>query len=135
MAETVGTLIDKLTIVELRRWHTEEAMLNPRASVDVRHTAALRLHVIDEQRQDLTAELDKLWRDIVAGLARPKIYRQLKLYNDRAMREASDTNSASAQIDSPKAISESDQRARSQPSGPPPEVTRTKVLALRRSTP
>ncbi|HWB78438.1 MAG TPA: DUF4254 domain-containing protein [Nannocystaceae bacterium] len=89
MAETVGSLIDKLTIVELRRWHTEEAMLNPQASVTVRHTAALRLHVIDEQRSDLTAELDQLWKDIIAGTKRPKIYRQMKLYNDAAMREAS----------------------------------------------
>jgi uncharacterized protein DUF4254 len=89
MAETVGTLIDKLTIVELRRWHTEEAMLNPRAEIGVRHTAALRLHVIDEQRADLTAELDVLWAEIVAGRHKPKIYRQLKLYNDAAMRSAS----------------------------------------------
>lgn len=89
MAETVGSLIDKLTIVELRRWHTEEAMLNPRAAVDVRHTAALRLHVIDEQRADLAAELDTLWRDILAGRTKPKIYRQLKLYNDPRLRSAS----------------------------------------------
>jgi len=133
MAETVGSLIDKLTIVELRRWHTEEAMLNARASVDVRHAAALRLHVIDEQRQDLTAELDKLWRDIVAGVARPKIYRQLKLYNDEKLREAS-SGKVGAQDNSPKVISESAAPARSQP-GEPLAVTRTKVLALRRSTP
>jgi hypothetical protein len=91
MAETVGTLVDKLTIVELRRWHTEEAMLNADAPVTVRHTAALRLHVIDEQRADLTAELDQLWRDIIAGRARPRIYRQLKMYNDAEMREATRT--------------------------------------------
>lgn len=89
MAETVGSLIDKLTIVELRRWHTEEAMLNPRAPDAVRHQAALRLKVIDEQRADLAHELDRLWQDITAGRALPKVYRQMKLYNDPALREAS----------------------------------------------
>ncbi len=89
MAETVGSLIDKLTIVELRRWHTEHAMLNPKASVDVRHDAALRLRVVDEQRVDLEAELDALWSAICAGTTLPKVYRQLKLYNDPALRSAS----------------------------------------------
>ncbi len=89
MAETVGSLVDKLTIVELRRWHTEEAMFNPRAPDDVRHMAALRLRVIDEQRADLADELALLWREITAGRVLPKVYRQFKLYNDAALREAS----------------------------------------------
>lgn len=101
MAETVGTLIDKLTIVELRRWHTEEAMMNPGAEVGVRHTAALRLHVIDEQRADLAAELDALWVEIVAGRAKPKIYRQMKLYNDAAMREASNAGGVTGRTPDP----------------------------------
>ena len=88
MAETIGTLIDKLSIVELRRWHTEEAMLNPSAAVDVRHECALRLAVIDEQRKDLMAELTELWRAITAGEHVPKVYRQLKMYNDTELREA-----------------------------------------------
>lgn len=89
MAETVGSLVDKLTIVELRRFHTEQAMLNREATIDVRHAAALRLHVIDEQRADLQSELDALWAAIGSGRTLPKVYRQLKLYNDPAMRDAS----------------------------------------------
>ncbi len=89
MAETVGSLVDKLTIVELRRFHTEEAMMNPNAPATVRHKAALRLRVVDEQRADLAAELDALWRAITGGSAPPKVYRQMKLYNDAAMRTAS----------------------------------------------
>jgi len=89
MAETVGSLVDKLTIVELRRFHTEEAMLNADAPASVRHTAALRLKVVDEQRADLVRELDALWRGITGGAAPPKVYRQMKLYNDAAMRSAS----------------------------------------------
>jgi len=116
MAETVGSLIDKLTIVELRRWHTEEAMLNPQASVTVRHTAALRLHVIDEQRSDLAAELDQLWKDIIAGTKRPKIYRQMKMYNDNEMRAAS-----------------TGEQPLPQPSAEAPP-TRTRVLAFPKST-
>ena len=89
MAETVGSLVDKLTIVELRRFHTEEAKMNPNPPAAVRHKAALRLRVVDEQRADLAAELDTLWRAITGGAAPPKVYRQMKLYNDAAMRTAS----------------------------------------------
>jgi hypothetical protein len=89
MAETIGSLVDKLSIVELRRWHTEEAMLNPEAPVDVRHECALRLAVIDEQRADLSAELSALWEAIISGKTPPKVYRQLKMYNDDSLRTAS----------------------------------------------
>lgn len=96
MAETVGSLVDKLTIVELRRFHTEEAMMNPRAPATVRHTAALRLRVVDEQRADLAQELDTLWRAITGGAAPPKVYRQMKLYNDPALRAASSSSHSQA---------------------------------------
>lgn len=89
VAETVGSLIDKLTIIELRRFHTEQAMCNPLAAPELRHTAALRLRVIDEQRDDLCSELDGIWRAIVERGKVPKVYRQFKLYNDPAMRTAS----------------------------------------------
>lgn len=89
MAETIGSLVDKLSIVELRRWHTEEAMLNPRAPNDVRHECAMRLAIIDEQRDDLVAELDALWASIGRGEHVPKVYRQLKMYNDDRLRAAS----------------------------------------------
>jgi hypothetical protein len=88
VAETVGSLVDKLSIVELRRWHTEEAMLNPNAPTDVRHECALRLAIIDEQRSDLIAELDALWSSIEDGQHVPKVYRQLKMYNDDRLRDA-----------------------------------------------
>ncbi len=89
MAETIGSLCDKISIVELRRWHTQEAMLNPDAPLELRHECALRLAVIDEQRADLMAELSALWDAIANGSAAPKVYRQLKMYNDANLREAS----------------------------------------------
>jgi hypothetical protein len=63
-------------------------MLNPAAPVDIRHECALRLAVIDEQRRDLMAELTALWQAIVAGEHVPKVYRQLKMYNDANLRTA-----------------------------------------------
>ncbi len=89
MAETLGSLCDKLSIVELRKWHTEEAMCNPAAPVDVRHECALRLRIIDEQRADLIAEIEQMWEDIVSGRKTPKVYKQLKMYNDDRLRQAS----------------------------------------------
>lgn len=96
MAETVGSLIDKISILELRRWHTEGVMLNASAPVEMRHDCALRLHTIDEQRIDLVRELSDLWDAIARGEHMPKVYRQLKMYNDEALRVISspETNTA-----------------------------------------
>lgn len=101
MAETVGSLVDKLSIVELRRFHTEEVMLNPAAPVELRHDCALRLRVIDEQRKDLMSELSELWAAIQSGKHVPKIYRQYKMYNDRSLREASSPTLVEADVETP----------------------------------
>lgn len=99
MAETIGTLVDKLSIVELRRWHTEEIMLDPAAPVELRHECALRLRVIDDQRADLMDELAVLWDAISSGRYRPKVYRQLKMYNDPRMRRPTDEEACDGQAD------------------------------------
>ena len=41
-----------------------------------------------EQRGDLANCLDELWRQIVAGERRFKLYRQLKMYNDPTLNPA-----------------------------------------------
>ena len=58
MAETVGSLVDKITIIELKIYHMRE------------------------QRDDLVAEVTTLVREMSGGRVVPKVYRQFKMYND-----------------------------------------------------
>jgi hypothetical protein len=52
MAETLGSLCDKLTIVKLKQWHSEDAA---------------RLRSLDEQEKRLAAEIDEFVRAAVGG--------------------------------------------------------------------
>ena len=82
MAETVGSLVDKLSIVELKVYHMREQV--DRADADPAHRArcAEKLSVLRIQRDDLATEMTELWVRVAAGTYRPKVYRQFKMYND-----------------------------------------------------
>ena len=82
MAETVGSLVDKITILELKRFHMAEQVERVDASVDHRDACKKRLAVLTEQRDDLAAELETLLKDVLAGRRELKVYRQYKMYND-----------------------------------------------------
>ena len=82
MAETVGWLADKLSIVELKIYHMREQAERADATPDFRARCEDRLAVLRTQRDDLAAELTQLLRDIAAGRMVPKVYRQFKMYND-----------------------------------------------------
>jgi hypothetical protein len=82
VAETVGSLADKLSIVELKIYHMAEQAERADASDDFRARCRERLEVLHLQRDDLAAELSELVRDIAAGRVVPKVYRQFKMYND-----------------------------------------------------
>ena len=47
-----------------------------------------RLAQLQQQRADLAACLDALWRETLAGTRRFKLYRQLKMYNDPSLNPA-----------------------------------------------
>lgn len=82
MAETVGSLVDKLSIVELKIYHMQEQADRQDAAAEFRARCTDRLAVLRLQRDDLAAELSQLYRDIAAGRVVPKVYRQFKMYND-----------------------------------------------------
>jgi hypothetical protein len=81
-SETPGMMIDRLSILELKRFHTAEEIV--RAGDDAQHAQRNRerLIVLTEQRDDLRDALDALWVDVSAGRRRFKLYRQMKMYND-----------------------------------------------------
>jgi hypothetical protein len=82
MAETVGWLADKLSIVELKIYHMKEQAARADRDASFRQRCLDRVAVLEEQRDDLAAELTQLVEDVIAGRVVPKVYRQFKMYND-----------------------------------------------------
>ena len=83
-SETPGMMIDRLSILELKRFHTEEEIARAAGEEHVRRNQQ-RLAVLKEQREDLRGALDALWAEVMSGRRRFKLYRQMKMYNDPAL--------------------------------------------------
>jgi hypothetical protein len=90
VAETVGSLVDKLSIVELKIFHMAEQAQRTDRPPAFRAQCADRLAVLRLQRDDLSEELTTLLSDVAAGRVVPKVYRQFKMYNDARYRSGSD---------------------------------------------
>jgi hypothetical protein len=82
MAETMGWLIDKICIAELKLFHIQEQIDRADLAPDLRALCRKRLGVMKIQRNDLIAEFNGLKQNWRAGLWIPKVYRQFKMYND-----------------------------------------------------
>ena len=82
MAETVGWLADKISIMELKIYHMREQANRGDATPEFRARCEERLAVLRVQRDDLATELTALLADIATGRIVPKLYRQFKMYND-----------------------------------------------------
>ena len=83
-SETPGMMIDRLSILELKRFHTEEEIVRAANKEHVQRNQE-RLAVLKEQREDLREALDALWAEVMSGKRRFKLYRQMKMYNDPAL--------------------------------------------------
>ncbi|MBT3184607.1 MAG: DUF4254 domain-containing protein [Nitrospina sp.] len=58
MAETLGSLVDKLSIKNLRIWHLDEALGDEEISASKREELKAKRDLADSQRQDLTNEVN-----------------------------------------------------------------------------
>jgi hypothetical protein len=87
-SESAGLMIDRLSILALKIFHTEEEIDRPNAPPGHRDRNRERLARLTEQRDDLVACLDQLWSEVLQGTRRFKIYRQLKMYNDPTLNPA-----------------------------------------------
>jgi Protein of unknown function (DUF4254) len=81
-SETPGMMIDRLSILSLKLFHTQEELARDGAPARHRERNAERFATLQEQRDDLSRCLDRLWAQICAGERCFKQYRQLKMYND-----------------------------------------------------
>ena len=82
MAETMGSLIDKICIAELKIFHMQEQAERPEAADDHRELCRRRVEILRSQRDDLVGELNELSQAWSARRWKPKVYRQFKMYND-----------------------------------------------------
>jgi hypothetical protein len=80
--ETPGAAIDRLSILELRRYHMREQAERSDATPEHREKAAGRLVILDLQRDHLVAAADRLLTEIFAGERPLRVFRQMKMYND-----------------------------------------------------
>jgi hypothetical protein len=87
-SESPGMMIDRLSILALKIYHTKEEAERMDAPPGHAERNRERLAILEEQRIDLAGCLDTLWRETVGGTRRFKLYRQLKMYNDPTLNPA-----------------------------------------------
>ncbi len=81
-SETFGMMLDRLSILSLKLFHTGEELERTSAGAEHVRKNIDRKRMLAEQRLDLSDCLMRVWRQTVAGELRIKLYRQLKMYND-----------------------------------------------------
>lgn len=84
-SESPGLMIDRLSILALKLFHTREELQRRDAPGGHAQRNQQRLGVLVEQRGDLAQALETLWRRVLATERRFKVYRQLKMYNDPSL--------------------------------------------------
>lgn len=85
--ETVGSLIDKMSINELKIYHMTEQVQRDDITDEFRNDCLSRLDILKIQRTDLKEELQELMDDVSSGRKKFKLYRQMKMYNDKKFKD------------------------------------------------
>lgn len=85
--ETAGSLIDKLSINELKIYHMIEQQKRDDVSDDFILDCEAKLQILRQQKEDLKEELKQLIEDVTNGKKVFKVYRQMKMYNDKKYKD------------------------------------------------
>ena len=80
--ETLGSLIDKLTIANVRLWHLEDTRRDKSLSDAKRLAAADAVATVNLQRNELVDEIDQLLADAVSGKKRKLVDPKMKQYKE-----------------------------------------------------
>ena len=67
MAETLGSLVDKLSIKNLRYWHIDESIAKEDSSSPQTQELKVKLKLVDNQRNDLLNEIDAFLAAALTG--------------------------------------------------------------------
>ena len=87
-SETPGMMLDRLSILALKIFHTEEETRRDSASEAHRDRNRARLAILETQAGDLAQCFEELFSAIAAGTRQFKVYRQMKMYNDPELNPA-----------------------------------------------
>ena len=87
-SESPGLMIDRLSILALKIFHTREEAARLDAPAGHAERNRERLEILVGQRADLAGCLDAVWRQSLDGTRRFKLYPQLKMYNDPLLNPA-----------------------------------------------
>lgn len=74
--DTIGNLIDKLTIVNIRIWMAEDIKRDPKASDKQIADATKLTNIANQQRNDLIQEIDEKINNMVKTGVVQKLYGQ-----------------------------------------------------------
>jgi hypothetical protein len=81
-SETPGMMMDRLSIMALKRYHMFEETTRLDASEEHITKCANKVSVLDEQINDLADCLNNVLQLLSEGKLKFKVYRQFKMYND-----------------------------------------------------
>ncbi len=91
MAETLGSLIDKLSIKNLRYWHLDEAVKAKFASDPQKKELVAKMELVDRQRKELSEEIDVFLNAALAGEVKIRD-EKVKLYTNLNVSPSEDLN-------------------------------------------
>lgn len=83
--ETPGMIIDRLSIIALKQYHTHEETIRPNADASHKQKCLHRLSVITQQLHDLQEGLQNFIDEVFSGKRTFRVYYQLKMYNDPSL--------------------------------------------------
>nr|MBP7471496.1 DUF4254 domain-containing protein [Prevotella sp.] len=81
--ESPAWAIDRLSILALKIFHMKEQAERKDASQEHIDKCQSKLNILLEQQKDLSSAIDQLIDDIQSGKKYMKVYRQMKMYNDK----------------------------------------------------
>ena len=81
-SETPGMMIDRLSIIGLKKYHMEQELIRTDANEEHKLNCLKKAEILLEQRNDLARCLQIILTRIQNGDLEFKVYRQMKMYND-----------------------------------------------------
>ncbi|MCX7997621.1 MAG: DUF4254 domain-containing protein [Leptospiraceae bacterium] len=87
-SETPAWLLDRMSILELKIYHMKEQTERRDVSDEHIQMCSKKLDILLEQRDDLSKCFTELIEDLQTGKKFMKVYRQMKMYNDKNLNPA-----------------------------------------------
>ena len=84
-SETIGSIIDRLSIAALKVFHMQEQVERNDASTEHIESCKNKVAKLNIQLQDLAQALQEFYDDVLNGKKQNKLYHQFKMYNDPAL--------------------------------------------------